>query len=77
VEDFKNGQRIAAASVRVQGIEVTTDKFGEFSLKLPLGKQLKFQTIRAYHPKYNDFELSEVPVETSREIPIVMKPKEK
>lgn len=75
VEDFKTGQRLENATIRVQGIETTSKKFGAFTLKLPLDKQLKFQKIEAYHLKYNDYEGSDVPIETKGEIVIPMKSK--
>ena len=75
VKDFDTGETIESAKVRVQGEEATSNAYGEFTLDLPPDKQEKFQTIRAYHPDYQDYELANVPTQTQREIPILMKPK--
>lgn len=75
VKDFVSGKPIAGTKVRVQGEEAISNTYGEFTLILPEKKQRQFQTIRAYHPAYQDFELSDVPTQTQREISIMMKPK--
>ena len=75
VKNFDTGEAIESAKVRVQGEEATSNAYGEFTLDLPPDKQEKFQTIRAYHPDYQDYELANVPTQTQREIPILMKPK--
>lgn len=75
VKDFNTNEAIAGATVRVQGEDAISNKYGEFTLDLPPDKQEKFQTIRAYHPDYGDYELANVPTQTQREIPIMMNPK--
>lgn len=75
VKDFETGKPIEGAVIRVQGVEALSNQYGEYSLDIPEDKQLQFQTIRAYHDNYNDFEISDVPTQTKREIPISMKPK--
>lgn len=75
VKDFHTGAAIEGAIVRVQGEETTSNAYGEFTLDLPESKQDKYQTIRAYHPDYQDYEMAQVPTQTQREIPIMMKPK--
>jgi hypothetical protein len=74
VKDFNTGKAIEGAKVRVQGEETTSNAYGEFTLDLPPDKQEKFQTIRAYHPDYQDYEMTNVPTQTQREIAIMMKP---
>jgi hypothetical protein len=75
VKDFKTGEAIEGAKVRVQGEEAISNAYGEFALELPPDKQEKFQTIRAYHPDYQDYEVAQVPTQTQKEIPVLMKPK--
>jgi hypothetical protein len=75
VKDFNTGKAIEGAKVRVQGEEATSNAYGEFTLDLPEDKQEKYQTIRAYHSDYQDYEMAKVPTQTQREIPVLMKPK--
>ena len=75
VKDFETGDLIEGVRVSIQGEEVFSNQYGEYLLKIPPAKQQKFQTIRAFKEGYETFELSNVPIQTDREIPISMKPK--
>ena len=75
VKDFETGDPVDAVRISVNGEEAYSNQNGEFSLALPQEKQKKFQTVRAFHDGYQLFELSDVPVQTGMELPILLKPK--
>ncbi|MCB0642710.1 MAG: carboxypeptidase regulatory-like domain-containing protein [Phaeodactylibacter sp.] len=76
VKDFITGEPIEGARISIQGVEAFSNQYGEFVLEIPEEKQQQFQTIRAHHEAYKPFELSDVPIQTGREIPILMHPKQ-
>lgn len=75
VKDFRTSDLLEGARISIQGEETFSNNYGEFSLLLPEEKQQKFQTIRVFKEKYQDFKLSNVPVLKNKEIPILLKPK--
>ncbi len=76
VKDFKTGAFIEGVTIRVEGIDTVTNKFGEFVLDFPQEKQRKFVTIRAFKEGYLNYELSQVPTTTEKDIIIPLEPKE-
>jgi len=74
-KDFDTGDPLGNVRISVNGVEAYTNNNGEFNLSLPEEKQKKFQTVRASREGYQMFELSNVPVQTGMELPILMKPK--
>ncbi len=75
VKDFKTGNPIEGARISIQREESYSNKYGEFVLIIPEENQQKFQTIRVIHKDYAPFELSQVPIQTQSEIPILLKKK--
>lgn len=75
VKDFNSGDPVEGVRISVNGIEAFTNSYGEFDLKIPPEKQKKFQTLRAMKDGYQMYELSDIPMQTSNEIPILLKQK--
>ncbi|MCB9053661.1 MAG: carboxypeptidase regulatory-like domain-containing protein [Lewinellaceae bacterium] len=76
VKDSRSGDPVEGVRVSVhQDVYTFSNQYGEYSLQIPPEKQAKFQTIRAYKEGYESFEQANVPVQTGREIPIFLKPK--
>jgi len=75
VKDFETGDPLQQVRISVNGEETYSNQNGEFNLSLPDDKQKKFQTVRAFYEGYQMFELSDVPVQTGMELPILLKPK--
>lgn len=75
VKDFETGDPIEGVRISVLGEEAFSDQYGEYTLEIPPEKQRQFQTVRAFKDGYQSWELNRVPVQTQREIPVLMKPK--
>lgn len=75
VKDFKTGYPIQGARIRILGIDTISNQYGEFILSIPSEYQRKFQTVRAFKDGYEPYELSNVPIQTENEFPILMKRK--
>lgn len=75
VKDFLSGDPVEGVRISVQGVQAFSDQYGEYTLPIPMEKQRQFQTIRAYKEGYESYEQENVPVQTGREIPILLKPK--
>lgn len=74
VKDFKTGKALKDARISIQQEEAFSNEYGEFTLVIPEAKQQQFQTIRATKEGYLDYEISNVPIQTQKEIPILLKP---
>lgn len=74
VKDFVTERFLPGATVRVSGVDAVTNEYGEFALEFPREVRRQFVTIRAFKEGYRDYELSNVPTTTGREIVIMMKP---
>lgn len=75
VTDFITGDPVEGVRVSISGIEAFTNKYGEYTLSIPVNKQQKFQTVRAFKEGYELFELNDIPVQTQQEVPIKIEPK--
>ena len=75
VKDFDTGDFLDSVRVSIHGVETYSNAFGEYTLEIPEEKQRKFQTIRAFKPRYETFEHKNVPTQTDDEFPIMMKSK--
>lgn len=75
VKDFQSGDPIEGVRISISGIETYSNAHGEYSLTIPLDKQQKFQTVRAYKNGYDSFELNNIPIQTKNELPIRLKTK--
>lgn len=73
VKDFRSGDPLEGVRISVQGLHTFSNRYGEYSLRIPAEKQRQFQPIRAYKEGYESFEQDNVPVQTGREIPILLK----
>lgn len=76
VKDFETGDPIENARISISGIETFSNAYGEFHLNIPLKQQQKYQTIRAFKEGFELYELSNVPIQTNQEVPIVLKSKQ-
>ena len=74
VKDYKTGNPIEGAQIRIHGIGTISNQFGEYTLSIPIEEQRKFQTVRAFKDGYEPFEICNVPIQTETECPISMKP---
>lgn len=74
VKDYETGAFLEGVTVRALGVDTLTNSFGEFMLKFPGDKQQKFVTVRAFKEGYENYERSQVPTTTDREMAIPMKP---
>lgn len=74
VKDYETGAFLEGVTVRALGVDTLTNSFGEFILKFPGDKQQKFVTVRAFKEGYENYERSQVPTTTDREMAIPMKP---
>jgi Effector-associated domain 11 len=74
VADFDTGEPLDSVRVRMHGIVVYTDKWGEFVLNIPNQVQEKFQTVIATKDGYETWMQTEVPVQTAHEAFIRLKP---
>lgn len=52
VIDYKTGQPVANATVRLQDLETMTDDFGQFRIDIPFEKQDKAQLVRVFGEGY-------------------------
>ncbi len=75
VKNFESGDPLNGVRIRISGIETFSNEYGEFSISIPLKKQQKFQTIRAFKEGFELFELNNIPIQTKHELPIALKPK--
>ncbi len=76
VKDFVSGEFIAGARISVLDLETFSDENGWWELNItPAEKQRKFHTIRASKEGYQNWELSNVPAQVDKEIPIPLKQK--
>jgi len=75
VKEFSTGNPVDSAEVRVQGISTYTNRYGEFDLRIPPDKQRQHQTIRVFHPSYEDYERMNVPVITDLDNQIMIRRK--
>lgn len=78
VKDFKTGEPVPDVRISIlspESIEAFSNKWGEYILSIPARSQQKFQTIRANKEGYEPVELHDVPIQTSKECPVLMKPK--
>ena len=75
VKDFETGDLLEGVRVSIIGAETFSNVHGEYKLVIPEELQRKFQTIRATKEGFEVFELSQVPVQTDTEFPIMMKSK--
>lgn len=73
VKDFETGQSIDSATIRVFGKEVYSNRYGEFTLDIPEDQQQKFINLRVFKEGYEDWEMSDLPTATDREIVIPLK----
>ena len=73
VKDAVTGYPIDSVRISIRGLETFSNRYGEYRLELPPEDQRKFQTIRAFKAGYSFFELTEVPLQTGREVPVLMK----
>lgn len=56
VSDFKTGEPVANATVRLQDMEVKTDAFGQFRIEIPFAKQDKAQLLQVLADGYPVWE---------------------
>ena len=75
IRDFETSDPIDSVRVSVQGTAAYSNQFGEFELIIPPDKQQQFQTVHAIKEGYETYQYSNLPVQTGREIPILLKPK--
>ncbi len=75
VKDFETGDPLEGVRISIIGAEAFSNEHGEYKLVIPEELQRKFQTIRASKEGFEAFELSQVPVQTDSELPILMKAK--
>lgn len=73
VKDFNTGYPIEGVRVSLQGESAYSNEFGEYLLKIPLEKQQKLQTIRAFKVGYEPFEIANIPIQTQQELPVLLK----
>lgn len=75
VKDFNTGDLLEGVRISIRGVAAFSNQYGEYTLEIPPEHQRKFQTVRASKEGYEFFELTDVPIQTESEIPILMKPK--
>ena len=73
VKDSNTGNLIKGARVSIQREETYSNEHGEFTLEIPEKKQKKFQTIRVFKEGYQSYEMSDIPIQTQKEIPVFLK----
>ena len=56
VSDFKTGNPVANATVRLQDLETKTDAFGQFRIDIPFEKQDKAQLVQVFSEGYPVWE---------------------
>ena len=56
VSDFKTGEPVINATVRLQDMEVLTDAFGRFRIEIPFAKQDKAQLLQVFADGYPVWE---------------------
>ncbi|NND52922.1 MAG: TIR domain-containing protein [Flavobacteriaceae bacterium] len=76
VKHFVTGDPITDARISISGVESFSNSYGEFNLTIPPDQQRKYQTVRAFKEGFEIYELSNVPIQTDQELPIVLKPKQ-
>ncbi len=74
VKDFNTGRPVEGVRISIRGIGAFSDSYGEYTLEIPPEHQRKFQSVRAFKEGYEHFELTNVPVQTENELPILIKP---
>lgn len=74
VKNFETGTPIEGVRISIQGEAAFSNQYGEYVLNIPEEKQQQFQTIRALKEGYESYEQADVPTQTQREIPILLKP---
>lgn len=74
VKDFETGELISGVRISILDIHATTNEYGEFTLEIPLEYQRQKHTIRAIHEGYHVFEQKHVPLQTTQEQIIALKP---
>jgi hypothetical protein len=76
VKDAKSGDYVEGARVSVLNLETFSDKNGWWELEIKESdKQRKFHTIRSSKEGYKNWEISNIPAQTDKEISILLKPK--
>jgi hypothetical protein len=75
VKNFVTGDPISNVRISISGVESFSNDYGEYELSIPIEQQRKYQTIRAFKEGFELYEISNVPIQTDQELPIVLKPK--
>jgi hypothetical protein len=73
VKDFTTGLPVADVRVSIRGTEAFSNAYGEYELDIPVENQRQYQTVRAMKEGYALYEQGEVPIQTDREYPILLK----